>query len=642
MKSPFHLFFVVSVALILIISSGAAPKYNPDFHVKDKAPRWFLLELETVLNPEANDQKPPSMSCVQVLPEIIKWGGPWAEISVRVWDDSGIEMVYAEVGDRFIPMVNLKGDGKYVGHCSPNLSPGDFPITVVTVDWAGNAVRDQSLTLKVLDPCDVNCNGIEDSLENLDLKDLRVIVLHDDGTTLNQQSLDQVGFLKNEFKVLPGSSMEVSAENLGALARIKGVKGVYEDQKLSILGDLDGESSTGVGYCLRDDPRMQVSNLTGDGVTVAILDTGVDPKHLSLDDMDDDISTFDPKIVAFKDFVNERKEPYDDQGHGTHCANLIAGTGEDGGVAPGARLVAIKIMDEYGACYLSDAITALDWCIENQDDFGIDVVSFSVGGEGSSDGTSLLDKACDRIVDEGLVVCVAAGNSGPSKKSIVTPGTAENVITAGAIYSDGEIFQMSSRGPTQDNRIKPDLVTVGVDVVSAKSGTLFGQSAMSGTSMATPQVAGAVAILLEKDPSLTSQDVKRLLLKSAEDIGILGPDNVYGWGALDIPRAISIMDETDVAVKPSVVDLGLSKPVAKAGDPVTIEAEVSGEVDRVEVHVLGERRDMFILMHDFDLNGVYTARWETRFWDPGDYTITVEAVDPFGVVGVASAPFFLV
>ena len=95
------------------------------------------------------------------------------------------------------------------------------------------------------------------------------------------------------------------------------------------------------------------------------------------------------KIVAFKDFVNNQTASYDDNGHGTHCASLIAG--EKGtGVAPGAKLVVIKVMDREGACYLSDALKALDWCLENKDRYGIKVISFSVGGESPSDGTSLL------------------------------------------------------------------------------------------------------------------------------------------------------------------------------------------------------------------------------------------------------------
>ncbi|MHC1631829.1 MAG: S8 family serine peptidase [Methanotrichaceae archaeon] len=303
--------------------------------------------------------------------------------------------------------------------------------------------------------------------------------------------------------------------------------------------------------CPSGDNVPVIFNATGRGVIVAILDTGVDPDHMSLDDMDDDPSTDDPKIVAFKDFVNNRKESYDDNGHGTNCASLIAGTGESGGLAPGAKLVVVKVMDRFGNCRLSDALKALDWCLENREDLGIDIISFSVGGCVSHNNTSLLDQACDNMVNEGLIVCVAAGNSGPSSKSIVTPGTAKNVITVGAVDSGGNIFQRSSRGPTPDGWIKPDLVALGVNVTSARAGSICGQSTVSGTSMAAPQVAGAAAVLLGKYSNLDPANVKKILLMSADDLGVPGPDNTYGWGLLNLSRALNLAEKENSSLTES-------------------------------------------------------------------------------------------
>ena len=118
------------------------------------------------------------------------------------------------------------------------------------------------------------------------------------------------------------------------------------------------------------------------------------------------------------------------------------------------------------------------------------------------------------MVDKGFVMCVAAGNSGPAPRSIVIPGDAEKVITVGAIDNRGTIFDQSSRGPAPNGDIKPDIVTLGVDVVSALSGTKDQYSAMSGTSMAVPQVSGAAALLLEAKTDLKPSDVKRILLKT--------------------------------------------------------------------------------------------------------------------------------
>jgi serine protease AprX len=311
-------------------------------------------------------------------------------------------------------------------------------------------------------------------------------------------------------------------------------------------------------------------------------------------------------------------------------------------VAPDAKLVVVKVMDRNGACYLSDAIKALDWVLENKDKFGIKVISFSVGGEGPADGNSLLDLACNNMVDKGFVMCVAAGNSGPAPRSIVIPGDAEKVITVGAIDNLGTIFDQSSRGPAPNGEIKPDIVTLGVDVVSALLGTRDQYSPMSGTSMAVPQVSGAAALLFEDKPDLKPSDVKRILLKTADDLGEPGPDDVYGYGAMNLTTALADMGiQPDWLAGAKLMGVDLSRYNATVGDSVMIEAKVSGDAKEVNGRIIGLDRTMEIPLADFDANGIFSAPWETSFWKPGNYKIEIDLTGRYGETASSYIPFRL-
>jgi len=604
----------------LVSLALAMPQYNP---LENKATVWFQKEYNNYLRPSSNDSMPPVIYSVSVTPSVLKTGDPRSEINAFVYDSVGLEMVYADVGSRMNLMLDLDKDGRYTGYCGSNLPPGNYKVTIVAIDKAGNAAKDESRSITIRDPNDLNGNGIEDSLERERARDMKVIVLHDGN--LSGVASGQGG---ERLKILPGSAMTVSRDSLEKISKIKGVKGIYKDQKLKVLGAQGGASPAASSV---DDPRKKRESLTGEGVVVALIDTGADPNH----------EVLEGKIVAFKDFVNNQSAPYDDNGHGTHCASLISG--DDGiGVAPGSRLVVVKVMDRDGACYLSDALKALDWCLENKDRYGIKVISFSVGGESPNEGSSLLDEACNKMVDEGLVMCVAAGNSGPAPSSIVVPGDASKVITVGAIDSSGSIFEQSSRGPVSSGEIKPDLVTIGVDVVSALAGSKNGLSSMSGTSMAVPQVSGASCILLEAQSGLMPADVKRMLLKTADDLGRAGPDDVYGYGALNLTNALkSAQTAPEKLSAPVLESVKLNRNEAHVGDPVMIEASAIGDLKAINSNIIGPDRTLEIPMDDFDGNGIYSARWETSFWTPGDYQVQVNLQGRFGEVDFRAVPFRL-
>lgn len=278
--------------------------------------------------------------------------------------------------------------------------------------------------------------------------------------------------------------------------------------------------------------------LTGKGIGVAILDTGI---FLHQD--------FENRVTAFTDLVRHRIEPYDDNGHGTHIAGIIGGAGlESGGryhgVAPACSLICLKVLDHKGNGYASDVLGGLKWIRDHKEEFGIRVVNISVGslGKKSMSENSALVKGVDAAWDAGLVVVVAAGNNGPGQRTITTPGISRKVITVGCSddykevdVAGNKMIDYSGRGPTSACILKPDIVAPGSNIVSC-AGRKGGYTRKSGTSMSTPLVSGAIALLLEKYPEMTNLEVKLRLREKAVDLGL--PRNQQGWGLLDVERLV--------------------------------------------------------------------------------------------------------
>lgn len=278
---------------------------------------------------------------------------------------------------------------------------------------------------------------------------------------------------------------------------------------------------------------------TGRGVGVAVLDTGIYP-HID----------FGQRIAAFHDVVRRRREAYDDNGHGTHISGIIGGSGEASegryqGLAPGCHLISVKVLDSKGGGYASDVLTGLKWIREQKDNLGIRVVNISVGSYSrrNMNENSALVRGVDAAWDDGLVVVVAAGNNGPGRMTVTTPGISRKVITVGCNDDDKEVNVMgtrmvdySGRGPTGACVCKPEILAPGASITSC-SNEDGRYSVKSGTSMATPIVAGAIALLLEKYPGMSNRDVKLRLRDRAVDLGL--EKNRQGWGLLDVERLLA-------------------------------------------------------------------------------------------------------
>jgi len=280
-------------------------------------------------------------------------------------------------------------------------------------------------------------------------------------------------------------------------------------------------------------------NYSAGDIVIAVVDTGIDANHVDL---------AGNKVIAWKDFVDTQSTmPYDDSGHGTHVASIAAGTGEASGgtyvgVAPGAALVGVKVLDWKGDGTFEDVLAGIEWVIANKDTYGIEIMNLSLGASGSSDGSSDIELALNQAVDAGIVVVVAAGNEGPDTYTIGIPGAAEDVITVGACADVGEGggFQadFSNRGPTADGRIKPDISAPGWDIMAAEYDSTNGYWEMSGTSMATPFTTGVAALMLDANAGMSPEDVKTTIMDETVDWGPPGPDVDYGAGMLDAYQAV--------------------------------------------------------------------------------------------------------
>ncbi|WP_343811570.1 S8 family peptidase [Virgibacillus siamensis] len=324
------------------------------------------------------------------------------------------------------------------------------------------------------------------------------------------------------------------------------IKKVHYDREITALLDVASPSIHAT--------QLNEQGLTGKDINIAVVDTGIYPHE--------DLTQPNDRIVAFKDFINNKADPYDDNGHGTHCAGDAAGNGFSSnekykGPAPEAGVIGVKVLNQIGSGSLSTIVAGIQWCIDNKEEYQIDVISLSLGA--AADESSCSDPLV-QIVEQawaaGIVVCVAAGNSGPDKRTIGTPGISSKVVTVGAIddqntvdRADEQIASFSSRGPACGEESKPDLLAPGVNIISlrapgsfldktSKSGRVDSNYfSLSGTSMATPICAGVAALILQTNPSFSPDQVKQSLLQGSVDKGL--PAYAQGAGYLDAEQAVT-------------------------------------------------------------------------------------------------------
>lgn len=279
--------------------------------------------------------------------------------------------------------------------------------------------------------------------------------------------------------------------------------------------------------------RVYKEGYTGKGIRIALLDTGTAPH-----------SGLNRRVVYFKDYINGRKELYDDNGHGTHIAGILCGGYDEKkeviGMAPQSELCVFKILDNHGNGSTEKAIQALNWIQKNHKKYQIRILNFSMGYLPNSKPNlqKILIEKLETLWDDGVIVVTAAGNNGPKENTVTVPGISRKVITVGSsddIYESPNSY--SGRGPTTCCIVKPEILAPGTDIRSY--GLREGKyEVKSGTSMSVPIVCGALALALEKNRNLRPSEVKMLLYDTVSDkVKKISPS----WGILDVDNLIKML-----------------------------------------------------------------------------------------------------
>ena len=339
-------------------------------------------------------------------------------------------------------------------------------------------------------------------------------------------SADSHNKLEKELPIIHGMRGHLTPGMIKQIKDHDAVDRIFYDREVTAFLDIASQQIGAVHV-------QQQLQLTGKGVTIAVIDTGIHPHE--------DFIHPTNRIIAFKDFINGKEAPYDDNGHGTHCAGDAAGNGHlsNGqyiGPAPESSLIGVKVLDENGSGRLSTIIEGIEWCIDHRDEYHIRIISLSLGARAYE---SFRDDPLSLVVQEawhhGIVVCAAAGNSGPYPTTIGTPAINPFIITVGSTddqntldRADDVIADYSSRGPSIDLFVKPDVYAPGTNIIAPLALGSAVESELpdmiiegeyiqlSGTSMATPICAGVVALMLEANPTLSPNDVKAILKETSQ------------------------------------------------------------------------------------------------------------------------------
>lgn len=348
--------------------------------------------------------------------------------------------------------------------------------------------------------------------------------------------VSQQGLVRNQYRNFKMQAVEMTAAVASQLRQNPNILAVEPDGVVKAVAE-----TTDWGVTRVEAPVVQSSGYKGTGIKVGVIDTGIDLEH-------EDLS-----VKGGVNCITATASYDDDNGHGTHCAGTIAALDNEVGVlgvAPEASLYAVKVLDSTGSGYLSDVVEGIDWAVSNQ----MDVISMSLG---ASSGTTALQTACDNAYNQGLVVVAAAGNSGTSAgtgDNVGYPARYASVIAVAATDSADVRAYFSSTGPAVE------VAAPGYSIYSTYLGNAY--KYLSGTSMATPHVAGIMALYKQHFPALTNGELRALLQQSAKDLGAAGRDPLYGYGLVTANVTVNTEPVTSITVSSSADTVAVGKTLA--------------------------------------------------------------------------------
>jgi minor extracellular protease Epr len=369
-----------------------------------------------------------------------------------------------------------------------------------------------------------------------------VIIVYKSGVTQKEKAIKNVnGEIKDVFKNIPVATGKVPKSAIALLKMNKDILAVEVDQQIQVKGQKQDWGIQAVKA-----PASWESQFTGKGVKIAVLDTGISPHE-------------DLIIAGGVSFVSYTTSYGDDNGHGQHVAGII-GAENNGigtvGAAPDADIYAVKVLDKNGSGYLSDIIKGIDWSITNK----MDIINLSLGAPSHA---LSLQQAVDKAYNSGILVVAAAGNNGNADGSgdtVEYPARYTSTIAVSAMDSSNKRGSFSATGMTVE------FTAPGVNILSTYLNNQY--SYMSGTSMATPYVAGTLALLKEANPTLSHIQLREKLKETSSDLGVAGKDTSFGYGLVQAPVQMHEVKEEPKNEEPQVQPVTQEPSPTPAPEPV--------------------------------------------------------------------------